>query len=174
MSVDSAVQTFVGITNENEFYGHHYLAEVFQGDIKSLVEQWNAAEEAAATPEEKTAVRAPHRRLAGLGGKWFSAVSALAKLRDPAERLRAHAALHQPLLEALGYRIQPRQLELHAGQPIPVWSVLGKDGDPPRLIVVPAFDPEADEETDVLEHHLRRVHYDGLDVPAALAKSTWS
>lgn len=69
MSVDQTVQTFVGITNENEFYGHHYLAEVFQGDIKTLIEQWNAAEEAAATPEEKAAARAPHRRLGGLGGK---------------------------------------------------------------------------------------------------------
>ena len=174
MSVDSAIQTFSGIANENEFYGHHYLAEVFQGDIKALIEQWNAAEEAAATPEGKSAARAPHRRLGGLGGKWFSGVSAFAKLKDPAERLRAHAALHQPLLEALGYRIQPRQLELQAGQPVPVWSVLGKDGDPPRLLVVPAYDPESEEEADVLEHRLRRLHYDGLDVPPALAKSTWS
>lgn len=173
MPVDSSVQTFVGITNENEFYGHHYLAEVFQGDIKTLIEQWNGTEEAARSLDPSS-FRAPHRRLGGLGGKWFSAVSALAKLKDPAERLRAHAALHQPLLEALGYRIQPRQLELQAGQPVPVWSVLGKDGDPPRLLVVPAFDPDADEESDVLEHHLRRVHYDGLDVPPALAKSDWS
>jgi hypothetical protein len=174
MSVDQTVQTFVGITNENEFYGHHYLAEVFQGDIKTLIEQWNAAEEAAGTQEEKAAARAPHRRLGGLGGKWFTSVSALGRLKDPAECLKAHAALHQPLLEALGYRIQSRQLELQAGMPVPAWSVLGKDGDPPRLLIVPAYDPEADEETDVLEHHLRRVHYDGLDVPPALAKSTWA
>ena len=174
MSVDSAIQTFAGIANENEFYGHHYLAEVFQGDIKALIDQWNAAEEVAATPEEKTANRAPHRRLGGLGGKWFSSVSAFGRLKDPAERLRAHAALHQPLLEALGYRIQPRQLELQAGQPVPVWSVLGKDGDPPRLLIIPAYDPEADDEADVLEHRLRRLHYDGLDVPPALAKSSWA
>ena len=174
MSVDSAIQTFSGIANENEFYGHHYLAEVFQGDIKALIEQWNSAEEAAATPEGKAAARAPHRRLGGLGGKWFSGVSAFAKLKVPAERLRAHAALHQPLLEALGYRIQPRQLELQAGQPVPVWSVLGKDGDPPRLLVVPAYDPESEEEADVLEHRLRRLHYDGLEVPPALAKSGWA
>ena len=173
MSVDQTVQTFVGITNENEFYGHHYLAEVFQGDIKTLIEQWNAAEEAAATPEEKATTRAPHRRLGGLGGKWFAAVSALAKLKDPAERLRAHAALHQPLLEALGYRIQPRQIELQAGMPVPAWSVLGDEGQAPRLLIIPAFEPEADEEEDVLEHRLRRVHYDGLDVPPALAKGTW-
>lgn len=174
MSVDSAVQTFVGIANENEFYGHHYLAEVFQGDIKALIDQWNAADEAATTPEERAAARAPHRRLGGLGGRWFTSVSALGRLKDPAECLKAHAALHQPLLEALGYRIQPRQVELQAGMPVPAWSVLGKDGDPPRLLVIPAFDPEADEETDVLEQRLRRVHYDGLDVPTALAKSTWA
>ena len=174
MSVDQTVQTFVGITNENEFYGHHYLAEVFQGDIKILIEQWNAAEEAAATPEEKAAARAPHRRLGGLGGKWFAAISALARLKDPAERLRAHAALHQPLLEALGYRLNPRQIELHAGMPVPAWSVLGDEGQAPRLLFIPAFDPDADEEADVLEHHLTSVHYDGLPVPAALAQSTWS
>jgi hypothetical protein len=173
MSVDSAIQTFSGIANENEFYGHHYLAEVFQGDIKALIDQWNATEEAAVTPEEKAAVRAPNRRLGGLGGKWFAAVSAFAKLKDPAERLRAHAALHQPLLEALGYRIQPRQIELQAGMPVPAWSVLGDEGQAPRLLIIPAFEPEADEEEDVLEHRLRRVHYDGLDVPPALAKGTW-
>lgn len=174
MSVDQTVQTFAGITNENEFYGHHYLAEVFQGDIKTLIEQWNAAEEAARTPEEKATARAPHRRLGGLGGKWFAAVSALARLKDPAERLRAHAALHQPLLEALGYRQVSRQIELHPGMPVPAWSVLGDEGKAPRLLFIPTFDPDADEEADVLEHHLRRVHYDGLEVPAALARFTWS
>jgi hypothetical protein len=28
MPVMEAVHTFVGITNENEFYSHHYLSEV--------------------------------------------------------------------------------------------------------------------------------------------------
>ena len=38
MSVADSVSTFAGLTNENEFYSHHYLAEVFKGDIKSLLE----------------------------------------------------------------------------------------------------------------------------------------
>jgi hypothetical protein len=38
MPVVEAVQTFVGITNENEFYSHHYLAEVFKGDIRERLE----------------------------------------------------------------------------------------------------------------------------------------
>ena len=38
MPVMEAVQTFVGIANENEFYSH-YLSEVLKGDIKSA---WNS------------------------------------------------------------------------------------------------------------------------------------
>jgi hypothetical protein len=181
--LDSSVQTFAGIANENEFYGHHYLAEVFQGDIKALIDQWNAAEEAGVQDKrspDSSAIhnssfiihpfpfRAPHRRLGGLGGKWFGAVSAFARLKDPADRLRAHAALHQPLLEALGYRVQPRQLELQAGQPVPVWSVLGKDGDPPRLLVVPSFDPKADDDADIFEHRPTL-----LDAPPPLHPSSF-
>ena len=35
MPILEAVQTFVGITNENEFYSHHYLAEVFRAISKT-------------------------------------------------------------------------------------------------------------------------------------------
>jgi hypothetical protein len=44
MAVLDAVDTFAGIANENEFYSHHYLAEVFKGDIKSRLEAWDANE----------------------------------------------------------------------------------------------------------------------------------
>jgi hypothetical protein len=42
MPVLDAVHTFAGIANENEFYSHHYLAEVFKGDIKSRLDAWDA------------------------------------------------------------------------------------------------------------------------------------
>ncbi len=32
--------TFAGIHNENEFYSHHYLSEIFTGDIKDTVKRW--------------------------------------------------------------------------------------------------------------------------------------
>ena len=66
MPVVEAVQTFVGIVNENEFYSHHYLSEVFKGDIRERLEQWAAAEEA------DPAQRAPYKRLASLSGQWFA------------------------------------------------------------------------------------------------------
>ena len=40
MPVMEAVQTFAGIANENEFYSHHYLSEVLQGDLKERLAQW--------------------------------------------------------------------------------------------------------------------------------------
>ena len=42
----AAAPTFVGIANENEFYSHHYLAEVFGGDIRDRLEAWQQAEDA--------------------------------------------------------------------------------------------------------------------------------
>ena len=63
MPVVEAVQTFVGIVNENEFYSHHYLSEVFKGDIKECLEQWAAAEEV------DPAQRAPSKQLASWAGQ---------------------------------------------------------------------------------------------------------
>ena len=57
MSVAQAVQSFAGITNENEFYGHHYLAEVFKGDIRALIEKWQADEDHANEAIAADAVR---------------------------------------------------------------------------------------------------------------------
>jgi len=69
MSTDSAAQVFAGITNENEFYGHHYLAEVFKGDIRDRLNAWQAREDAA--KDTSTPWRSPQRVLSGAGGRWF-------------------------------------------------------------------------------------------------------
>ena len=42
--------TFAGIHNENEFYSHHYLSEVFAGDIRETVERWREAAAGVGTP----------------------------------------------------------------------------------------------------------------------------
>ncbi|CAI06257.1 N6 adenine-specific DNA methyltransferase [Aromatoleum aromaticum EbN1] len=174
MPVAEAVQSFAGIANENEFYGHHYLAEVFKGDIRALIETWQAAEDAA---EEKSAdSRAPHRRLGGLGSKWFAALAGHQRLRDDAERLKAHAQLHAPLFEALGYTLKAQTLELQAGMPIPVWASYGEAHKAPQLVIVPAYQPGR-EDDDPLEHALSSAHYtanhDVAEVPKSLKGLTW-
>ena len=166
MSVAQTVQSFVGIANENEFYGHHYLAEVFKGDIRTLIESWQATEEA--TPES----RAPFKRLSGLGGKWFSGLASHGRLRDDDKCLQSHLQMHAPLLEALGYKLKQQQIELHGGMPVPVWAAFGEAHQAPQLLIVPAYQPGREDE-DPLDHCLTAAHYDGQEIPNALKKLTW-
>jgi hypothetical protein len=180
MSIAQTVQSFVGIANENEFYGHHYLAEVFKGDIRTLIESWQAAEAAAAQPpatgaateETRVESRAPYKRLGGLGGKWFANLASHARLREDAELLQSHLLLHTPLIEALGYTLQPKQIELQAGMPVPVWAAFGVSHQPPQLVIVPAYQPGR-EEYDPLDHALTAAHYGGQEIPKAFNGLTW-
>ncbi len=171
MSITQTVQSFAGIANENEFYGHHYLAEVFKGDIRTLIEKWQAIEEAA-SEESRAQSRTPYKRLAGLTGKWFANLASFSRLREDAERLQNHLLLHTPLFEALGYQLQPQQISLQGGMPVPVWAAFGEAHQSPQLLIVPAYQPGHEEE-DPLDHKLTAAHYDGQEVPNALKNLTW-
>ncbi len=169
MPVLEAVQTFAGIANENEFYSHHYLAEVFKGDIKSLIDQWLAAETEMAEGDTESSMekRAPFKRLSGTGIRWFADIGRIARLKEPAERLSAHLNLHKPLLAALGYQPQVRQLELQAGMSLPVWQVIGEAGKAPQLVILPSYNP-SQEDDDLLDQELSINHYNGIPVPKNL------
>jgi hypothetical protein len=184
MPVLDAVQTFAGIANENEFYSHHYLAEVFKGDIKAKLESWEAAE--AEHPGDEV-YRSPHKRLQGWAQKWFALRGQISRAKDDAEKLALFTQLQAGLLEALGYAIKKdaaeHPVELVAGQAIPLWSLLAKDASshtsaaqlalqPPQLAIVPAYRPGAEDE-DLLDHTLTSLHYAGADVPAQLVGEGW-
>lgn len=154
-----AVQTFAGIANENEFYSHHYLAEVFKGDIKSRLDAWLAAE------EQDASQKAPFKQLGGCSARWFALRNTFAKQRDPAEQLATFMQLQHGLLQALGYELQPVQVELQAGSQLPAWVVLGEAHKPPQLIIVPAYNP-GQEGDDVLDQQLSELQYAVLPVPA--------
>ncbi|PQA84448.1 N-6 DNA methylase [Limnohabitans sp. TS-CS-82] len=184
MPVLDAVQTFAGIANENEFYSHHYLAEVFKGDIKAKLESWESSE--AEHPGDE-AYRSPHKRLQGWAQKWFAVRGQISRAKDDAEKLALFTQLQTGLLEALGYTIKKdaaeHPVELVAGQAIPLWSLLAKDASshtsaaqlalqPPQLAIVPAYRPGAEDE-DLLDHTLTSLHYAGADVPAQLVGEGW-
>jgi len=161
MSVADSISTFAGITNENEFYSHHYLAEVFKGDIKALIDQWLAEEAQEGAP------KAPFKQLQACSAHWFAKLGAVTRAKSPEECLAAHQELHQPLLTALGYTLQPAQCELQAGLPVPVWHVAAEVGKAPQLIVVPSYSP-SQEDDDLLDQQLSSLHYSGIPVPAPL------
>ena len=171
MSVAQASQNFVGITNENEFYGHQYLAEVFSGDIRELIDRWQANADAA-TPEEKEALATPFAKLRRQGTPWFAALNNLSRLRDPAECIRAHHEMHAPLLKALGYQLEPEMFEPNEHHPMPTWLVRRDGQGNPRLLIVPAYNP-GQEEDSVLDQKLKPAHFGGQEVPAAYRNYTW-
>jgi hypothetical protein len=93
MTVLDTVQTFAGITNENEFYSHHYLAEVFKGDIKARIDAWLQREQESGRDDDVH--RAPFKWLASWSSRWFVLRGDLSKSRDPRERLTAFAELQE-------------------------------------------------------------------------------
>ena len=67
--------SWVGISNENEFYSKHYLSEVFSGDIKSLLDAWLEQEKSAKAEATGGKVaeytRTPYNRLGSLNSEWL-------------------------------------------------------------------------------------------------------
>lgn len=168
MPVLEAVQTFAGITNENEFYSHHYLAEVFKGDIKDRLEAWDAQE--AQNPGDD-AHRAPSKRLQAWAQRWFALRGQVQRGKDEHERWHAFLQIQSGLLQALGYAPPPRTLTLHElapGLPLPVWHLKGQ-----RLAIIPAYQPSREDE-DLLDHQLTAFHYGAEPLPPHIKGETWA
>lgn len=168
MPVLEAVQTFAGITNENEFYSHHYLAEVFKGDIKDRLEAWDAQE--AQHPGDDVH-RAPQKRLQAWAQRWFALRGQVQRGKDEHERWQAFMQIQSGLLQALGYAPPPRTLTLHemaAGLPLPVWHLQGQ-----RLAIIPAYQPNREDE-DQLDHQLTAFHYGTEPLPPLVKGETWA
>ncbi len=168
MPVLDAVQTFAGIANENEFYSHHYLAEVFKGDIKARLDAWDEAE--AEHPGDEV-YRTPHRRLQAWSQRWFSLRGQIQRARDNTERWEVYTQIQSGLLQALGYAAPPELPVRHVlvpGLPIPMWHL-----QLPRLAIIPAYQPGAEAE-DLLDHKLQPSHYGGDTVPKQLHGETWA
>ncbi|WP_341667092.1 class I SAM-dependent DNA methyltransferase [Alcaligenes sp. SDU_A2] len=168
MPVLDAVQTFAGISNENEFYSHHYLAEVFKGDIKARLDTWEAEETEHAGDE---AHRSPYKRLQAWWQKWFSLHSQIQRAGDDKQRWLLFTEMQTGLLQALGYakpKTSPELHELVAGLPIPVWIL-----QLPGLAVIPAYRPGQGQE-DLLDHTLTGLLYGDEPVPNALKGETWA
>jgi hypothetical protein len=191
MAVLDAVETFAGITNENEFYSHHYLSEVFKGDIKSRLEAWDANEALHPGVESE---RSPAKRLGACAQKWFALRGQIARASSDAEKWSIFSQMQAGLLQALGYAapsggsVGAGKLgtvhELVPGHPLPLWQLLAKGSNEgqgvvaasmqaPQLAIVPAYQPGAEDE-DLLDHKLTHLHYGGDTVPPALKNETWA
>ena len=172
MSVAQASHNFVGIINENEFYGHQYLAEVFSGDIKELIDRWQAAADAASATDNEEVKITPVIRVRKQSGPWFASLNNVLRSRDSVESIRIHAEMHKALLTALGYQLSPEMYEPLDRHPMPTWLVRRDGQGNPRLLIIPAYNP-GQEDDSIFEQKLKSVHYDEQEVPKAYRNYTW-
>lgn len=158
----------VGIINENEFYSNHYLDEVFGSDIRSVLEPWQAQEQAARDQEHaarelgKTVApgyRAPWNQLASLASGYFRQLSEQEKQRDIAQQLSQQRARQAAVLSALGYQLAPTLQPLDEGCSLPLLASYESADGSPWLWIAEAFDSE--EEGDPLAQALH-----ALQLPA--------
>ncbi|MES5265448.1 Eco57I restriction-modification methylase domain-containing protein [Priestia megaterium] len=128
-----------GISNVNEFYSHHYLDSLLEGDLKGLFSKWKEAE------------RTPDKRLAGLGGEYFKAKSnALNEVADIA-RLEYTQPFHCNLLEALGYSVRPAVKYTHEGRALSLLNTITRDGNEHIWMIQVPF---ASDDISVLEQKM--------------------
>jgi hypothetical protein len=147
-----------GITNENEFYTHHYLLAVIENDLKDVFQKW-------AKEEQEQGVKPPHSRLRSLSARYFQMRNTLERLRQPEERLQTQHEFFDVLLPCLGYEFRPAVRYVQDDLPVPLISEVRKPNNAPALWIVETIDKPG-ETTDPLELTLERCQFDGhADVP---------
>ncbi len=131
-----------GIDNVGEFYSHHYLSAVLEGDLKSVLKQWRDREKAGEG-------RSPHKALASLANHYFAARNRASEASSVEERWKAARDFHVRLIEVLGYEdqgIAPVE-HLESGELIPLVASLDRDGSP-FLWIADAAMPHRDDDED--------------------------
>ena len=161
--------SLTGIHNENEFYSHHYLAEIFTGDIQATLERWREEAEAAGT-------RTPYAELRALPRFTAASAASSPKSRALASILKQREWFGR-LLPALGYACQPANHLLEDGSEVPILCAVGNTGGPstsPRLLVLGTYDPTGEGE-DPLTLKPHRLQFHGEAPPAeAIVNETWN
>ena len=89
-----------GISNENEFYTHHYLSAILENDLKDVFQEWRRR-------EQVEDFRAPYAELRGLARDYFTLRNRLERERRAEMRLHTQRELLDKLLPILGYAFQP-------------------------------------------------------------------
>ncbi|NLS14836.1 class I SAM-dependent DNA methyltransferase [Vibrio sp. SM6] len=143
----------VGITNENDFYSHHYLSEIFVGDIRGVLEGWqnkeNEAREAERADREKggnptKGYRTPFDTLRSYSGEYFRELNQHKAVKGESKRLANQRSRWTPIMQALGYALQPTTV-LIDGAELPVLSAYQDTQGQPLLWIVEAHDTSGDD-----------------------------
>ena len=157
---------FVGIHNENEFYSHHYLSEIFSRDIGETIETWRKD----AADEDKP----PYERLRALAGEYRRRRAEYQRERRPESRLKLQRDWLRKILYPLGHGWHPGDHLLDDGNPLPALGADGFRDGSAQLFVLDALDTEG-EGDDPLTLHPHPTQFDGeAPPPKELLDATWN
>jgi hypothetical protein len=145
MALQDTAATFIGLTNDNEFFSAHYLAEVFQGDFADTIKDWESQEEVAreanSTAQQGAGFVTPHRGLRNLNQGYFALRHKLKTERSAGERIRLQRDFFKDLMAVLDIPWQPENREVAPNTELPVLSALGD-----QLWVLGALDADNEGE----------------------------
>ncbi|MDR3749020.1 MAG: hypothetical protein P4M04_12840 [Acidobacteriota bacterium] len=119
-----------GITNENEFYTHHYLAAILEGDLKSTFESWAQQE------------RPPWEAIKALARPF----QLIERESDPVERQALRQKWFADFFGALGYQLVPEIVELEGGTLLTVAGQIARPNGQPELWILEALNGSEDED----------------------------
>ena len=161
--------TYIGIQNENEFYSHHYLAELLAGDIQGTATRWRET-----ATESEGGAPTPDQALRALARPYLRFRQQFDHERRHRVRVELQRGWFRQLLGALGYEVKPGHYRpSEAEDEIPVLCVGGVHRGAPQLLVLGAYDPLGDDE-DPLSLCPHPDQFQGeAPPPEDLLKETW-
>lgn len=146
---------WIGISNENEFYSQHYLAEIFSGDVKEVLGNWQEketeAKAAAVTKkDEDQAWRTPWAQINGIAREGLEVLAEIAKA-GPKERLTLGREWLSRLLTVFAYEVEPQLVPIeHAGCVLPLLAEVKDSQGQPLVWVLESHALEEEVDTDPL------------------------
>ena len=162
-----------GISNENEFYSQHYMAEIFAGDsdVKGLVEGWqqqetSAREQTITEQDKRNAWRTPWNRIAQNARDTLLLLDEYSRNNKPEEQLGLGREVLSRLLSILELPYAPRaQYVEHTQSYLPLLGELKNSQGEPLLWILEAqtLGGEYDADSDPLALPLHQVQLENLE-----------
>ncbi len=145
-----------GLINENEFYSEHYLAEVFSGDIREVIEQWqsleNEAKQSASEPQsQKTpnqGYRAPFNQINSNTRDLLQRMNEAQRYRRLSDKIAASRNVTASLLSIFELPTAPMRLPLENDIELPLLGEIRDDSGAPLVWILEAM-PGHDETADI-------------------------
>lgn len=172
MAISDNAATFLGIHNENEFYSAHYLAEVFEGDIKDLIQSWQQRAQDDKDAERTPVFEPPYQRLRDLARSYFAMREQSQKERNLSKAVAMQRGFFEQFIRALDLPYSASNQTVADDTDLPVLSVY-PNAEEPKVWVLGALD-SLKEGQDPLSLTLAKEQFFGPKPHAdKLAGQTW-